>query len=114
MFSVVQNSLTCPGFEQAHDWEAYQELLREQMGPETTTERYEVISRFLNDTEEYLHKLASKVASVRLSQEASEAAAIAVAEARARVRRTPVPFRCKIAVNVSPSAPRGLRSPSCG
>ncbi|KAK9816457.1 hypothetical protein WJX72_000543 [[Myrmecia] bisecta] len=68
----------------AHDFEAYQELLREQSGPETSVERYEVISRFLNDTEEYLHRLAGKVASVKLGQEASEAAAQAIAEARAQ------------------------------
>eukprot|EP00884_Botryococcus_braunii_P001518 jgi/Botrbrau1/11367/Bobra.0038s0115.1 len=68
----------------ANDWEAYQELLRQQMGPETTTERYEVITRFLTETEDYLNKLASKVASVRLSQQASEAAAAAVADARAQ------------------------------
>ncbi len=76
--------------EQANDWEAYQELLRQQMGPETTTERYEVITRFLTETEDYLHKLASKVASVRLSQQASEAAAAAVADARAQVNASGV------------------------
>ena len=71
---------------QAHDFEAYQELLRETAGPGSAVERYEVISKFLSDTEDYLHKLAAKVASVKLSQEASEAAAAAIAEARAQVR----------------------------
>ena len=56
---------------QAHDFEAYQDLLRET-APGTAVERYEVISKFLSSTEEYLHKLASKVASVKLTQEASE------------------------------------------
>ena len=70
---------------QAHDWQAYQELLAKQKGPEGASERYEVINRFLDDTEDYLHKLAGKVASVKLSQEASEAAAQAMAEARAQV-----------------------------
>lgn len=70
---------------QAHDWQAYQELLAKQKGPEGASEKYEVINRFLDDTEDYLHKLAGKVASVKLSQEASEAAAQAMAEARAQV-----------------------------
>ena len=42
-----------------------QELLRQQQGPRDGEERYEQISKFLNDTEEYLNKLASKVAMVR-------------------------------------------------
>ena len=70
---------------QAHDWQAYQELLAKQKGPEGASEKYEVINRFLDDTEDYLHKLAGKVASVKLSQESSEAAAQAMAEARAQV-----------------------------
>ena len=77
---------------QAHDFEAYQELLREQGGTDTSSERYEVISRFLNDTEEYLHRLAGKVASVKLAQEASEAAALAIAESRAQVGSSDVPL----------------------
>ena len=78
-----------PPARQAHDFEAYQELLREQSGPETAGARYEVISRFLTETEEYLHRLASKVASVKMSQEASEAAAAAIAEARSQVQAVP-------------------------
>jgi hypothetical protein len=61
-------------------------MLRESAGPGGAVERYEVISRFLSSTEEYLHKLAGKVASVKLAQEASEAAALAVSRARAQVR----------------------------
>ncbi|KAL3163170.1 hypothetical protein ABBQ32_009578 [Trebouxia sp. C0010 RCD-2024] len=72
----------------AHDWQAYQELLAKQKGPEGASERYEVINRFLDDTENYLHKLAGKVANVKLSQEASEAAAQAMAEARAQASLT--------------------------
>lgn len=56
-----------------------------QGGAETQGERYEVITKFLNETEEYLHKLASKVSSVKLQQEASEAFNKATAEARAMV-----------------------------
>jgi hypothetical protein len=70
---------------QANDFEAYQQILRETAGPGTSGERYEVISRFLSTTEEYLHKLASKVKEVKLTQEASEAAAVAVSRARAQV-----------------------------
>lgn len=70
---------------QANDFEAYQELLREQGAKETQGERYEVITKFLNDTEEYLHKLAGKVSNVKLQQEASEAFTKATAEARAMV-----------------------------
>ena len=71
---------------QANDFEAYQELLRQQGAKETQGERYEVITKFLNDTEEYLHKLAGKVSNVKLQQEASEAFTKATAEARAMVR----------------------------
>ena len=74
-----------PGL-QANDFEAYQELLREQGADETQGVRYEVITKFLNDTEEYLHKLAGKVSNVKLQQEASEAFTKATAEARAMVR----------------------------
>ncbi len=38
------------------------------------------------DTEEYLHRLAGKIASVKMSAEASQAAARAITEARAKVR----------------------------
>ena len=61
-------------------------MLRESAGPGAAVERYEIISRFLSSTEEYLHKLAGKVASVKLQQEASEAAALAISRARAQVR----------------------------
>lgn len=71
---------------QANDFEAYQELLREQGAKETQGERYEVITKFLNDTEDYLHKLAGKVSNVKLQQEASEAFTQATAEARAMVQ----------------------------
>ena len=40
---------------QANDFGAYQELLRVQGGAETQGERYEVITKFLNETEDYLH-----------------------------------------------------------
>lgn len=68
----------------AHDFEAYKEMLRRQAGGSLTAgERYEAIEKFLGDTEEYLHKLAGKIASVKLTAEVSAAAATAVAAARA-------------------------------
>ncbi len=70
---------------QAHDFEAYQEMLRETAPPGSSAERFEVISKFLSTTEEYLNRLSSKVASVKMTQEASEAAALAVSKARAQV-----------------------------
>lgn len=72
----------------AHDFEAYQEMLRRQAqaggAGAAAGERFEAISKFLADTEAYLHRLASKIASVKVSAEASNAAARAVADARAR------------------------------
>lgn len=69
----------------AHDFEAYQEMLRRQAGSTPAAdERYEAISKFLADTEAYLNRLASKIASVKVTAEASSAAARAMAEARAR------------------------------
>ncbi len=69
----------------AHDFEAYQEMLRRQAGnTPAADERYEAISKFLADTEAYLNRLASKIASVKVTAEASSAAARAMAEARAR------------------------------
>jgi SNF2 family DNA or RNA helicase len=68
----------------AHDFEAYKEMLRKQAGGSLTAgERFEAIEKFLADTEEYLHKLAGKIASVKLSAEMSTAAANAIAAARA-------------------------------
>ena len=51
------DSLRCA---QAHDFEAYQELLRNQTGEGAAPgERYEAISVFLSETEEYLHRCVS-------------------------------------------------------
>jgi hypothetical protein len=52
---------------QAHDFEAYQDLLRSEPGAAGVgtgagaEARYEAVSKFLADTEEYIHKLAGKV-----------------------------------------------------
>ena len=80
-------NLVAVGCVQAHDFEAYQEMLQRAGGGVAQGDaKYEAISRFLEDTEKYLHKLASKIASVKLSHEVSEAVATAIAEARAQVR----------------------------
>ena len=68
---------------QAHDFEAYQEMLAEKQGADGG--RYEAISKFLTETEEYLNRLAGKVAHVRAGQQAAEAQAKAIAEAIAQV-----------------------------
>ena len=70
---------------EAKDYEAYEEiLLRQAGGISGAGEKYEAISKFLADTEAYLHKLAGKIASVKLSAEASRAASRAIEEARNR------------------------------
>eukprot|EP00891_Asterochloris_glomerata_P009938 jgi/Astpho2/9938/e_gw1.00152.85.1_t len=66
----------------AHDFEAYQEMLAEKQGADGG--RYEAISKFLTETEEYLNRLAGKVAHVRAGQQAAEAQAKAIAEAIAQ------------------------------
>ena len=69
----------------AHDFEAYQEMLKRQTGGiPAAGEKYEAISKFLADTEAYLHKLAGKIASVKISAEASKAATRAIEEARSK------------------------------
>jgi hypothetical protein len=75
---------------QANDFEAYQALLRKH-GAEhaagadggAATSKYREIERFLAETEEYLNRLAMRIASVRVTAEASEAVHEAIAEARA-------------------------------
>ena len=46
---------------QAHDFEAYQDLLKQQAGESLGSgERYEAISVFLTETEDYLNKCARR------------------------------------------------------
>ena len=78
-------------------------MLRETAPPGSSAERFEVISKFLSTTEEYLNRLSSKVASVKMTQEASEAAALAVSKARAQVSGHPLAHQ-----------PRTLGSPKLG
>jgi SWI/SNF-related matrix-associated actin-dependent regulator of chromatin subfamily A protein 2/4 len=70
-----------------NDVDAYREILRQQQTqlPGDAGERFEVLSAFLTQTEEYLHKLGGKISAVKNQQEREEAALAAAAAARARV-----------------------------
>lgn len=70
-----------------NDVDAYREMLKQQQGqlPGDAGERFEVLSSFLTQTEEYLHKLGGKISAVKNHQEREEAAIAAAASARAQV-----------------------------
>ncbi|KAK8288992.1 hypothetical protein V6Z12_D07G161200 [Gossypium hirsutum] len=67
-----------------NDVERYREMLIEQQTniPGDAAERYEVLSSFLTQTEEYLHKLGSKITAAKSQQEVEEAANAAAVAAR--------------------------------
>ncbi|XP_059457831.1 ATP-dependent helicase BRM isoform X4 [Corylus avellana] len=67
-----------------NDVERYREMLLEQQTsiPGEAAERYAVLSSFLSQTEEYLHKLGSKITAAKNQQEVDEAANAAAAAAR--------------------------------
>ncbi|KAJ7962412.1 ATP-dependent helicase BRM-like [Quillaja saponaria] len=67
-----------------NDVERYREMLLEQQTsiPGDASERYAVLSSFLTQTEEYLHKLGSKITSAKNLQEMEEASSAAAAAAR--------------------------------
>ncbi|XP_057780565.1 ATP-dependent helicase BRM isoform X2 [Salvia miltiorrhiza] len=69
-----------------NDVERYREMLLEQQTnvPGEAAERYAVLSSFLSQTEEYLHKLGSKITATKNQQEVEEAANAAAAAARAQ------------------------------
>lgn len=69
-----------------NDVERYREMLLEQQTsvPGEAAERYEVLSSFLSQTEDYLHKLGSKITAAKNQQEVEEAANAAAAAARAQ------------------------------
>lgn len=69
-----------------NDVERYREMLLEQQTsiPGDAAERYAVLSTFLTQTEDYLHKLGSKITAAKNQQEVQEAAAAAAAAARAQ------------------------------
>lgn len=70
-----------------NDVERYREMLLEQQTSITgdAAERYAVLSSFLSQTEEYLHKLGSKITAAKNQQEVEEAANTAAAAARLQV-----------------------------
>ncbi|KAE9605393.1 putative DNA helicase chromatin remodeling SNF2 family [Lupinus albus] len=67
-----------------NDVDRYREMLLEQQTsmPGDAAERYAVLSSFLSQTEEYLHKLGSKITAAKNQQEVEEAAKAAAAAAR--------------------------------
>ncbi|GMP61416.1 hypothetical protein CsSME_00023893 [Camellia sinensis var. sinensis] len=67
-----------------NDVERYREMLLEQQTgvPGDAAERYAVLSSFLTQTEEYLHKLGGKITAAKNHQEVEEAANAAAAAAR--------------------------------
>ncbi|XP_022980865.1 ATP-dependent helicase BRM-like [Cucurbita maxima] len=67
-----------------NDVERYREMLLEQQTsmPADAAERYSVLTSFLTQTEEYLHKLGNKITAAKSQQEVAEAAKIAAAAAR--------------------------------
>ncbi|EPS70814.1 hypothetical protein M569_03945, partial [Genlisea aurea] len=69
-----------------NDVERYREMLLEQQSnvPGEAAERYAVLSSFLSQTEDYLHKLGSKITAAKNLQEVEEAANAAATAARAQ------------------------------
>lgn len=67
-----------------NDVDRYREMLLEQQTsiPGDAAERYTVLSSFLSQTEEYLHKLGSKITAAKNQQEVEEAAKAAADAAR--------------------------------
>ena len=79
-----------------NDVDAYREMLKQQQGqlPGDAGERFEVLSSFLTQTEEYLHKLGGKISAVKNHQEREEAAIAAAAAARAQVQDLRMLLQC--------------------
>ncbi|MBA0802313.1 hypothetical protein Gohar_012620, partial [Gossypium harknessii] len=71
-----------------NDVERYREMLIEQQTniPGDAAERYEVLSSFLTQTEEYLHKLGSKITAAKNQQEVEDAANAAAGLSEEEVR----------------------------
>ncbi|KAJ8573177.1 hypothetical protein K7X08_009688 [Anisodus acutangulus] len=69
-----------------NDVERYREMLLEQQTnvPGDAAERYNVLSSFLSQTEDYLNKLGGKITAAKNHQEVEEAANAAAAAARAQ------------------------------
>ncbi|KAL5727317.1 hypothetical protein ACHQM5_000527 [Ranunculus cassubicifolius] len=69
-----------------NDVDRYREMLLEQQTsvPGDAAQRYSVLSSFLSQTEEYLHKLGGKITATKNQQEVVEATAAAAAAARSQ------------------------------
>ncbi|WVZ78198.1 hypothetical protein U9M48_025947 [Paspalum notatum var. saurae] len=69
-----------------NDVERYRQILLEQQTsvPGDAAQRYNVLSSFLTQTEEYLYKLGGKITAAKSQQQVEEAAAAAAAAARAQ------------------------------
>ena len=69
-----------------NDVDRDRQMLLEQQNqiPGDAQERYLVLSSFLSQTEEYLHKLGGKITAVKNNQEVEEAEMTAAAAARAQ------------------------------
>ncbi|XP_010255301.1 PREDICTED: ATP-dependent helicase BRM [Nelumbo nucifera] len=69
-----------------NDVDRYREMLLEQQTsiPGDAAQRYAVLSSFLTQTEEYLHKLGGKITAAKNQQEVEEAATAAAAAARSQ------------------------------
>ncbi|KAK9065487.1 hypothetical protein SSX86_014888 [Deinandra increscens subsp. villosa] len=69
-----------------NDVERYREILLEQQNsmPSEAAERYEVLSSFLSQTEDYLNKLGGKITAAKNQQEVEDAASAAFIAARAQ------------------------------
>lgn len=72
-----------------NDVNRYREMLLEQQTsiPGDAAHRYAVLSSFLSQTEEYLHKLGIKITTSKKQQGIEEAANVAAAAARSQVTR---------------------------
>ncbi|CAN6167182.1 unnamed protein product [Urochloa humidicola] len=69
-----------------NDVERYHQILLEQQTgvPDDAAQRYNVLSSFLTQTEEYLYKLGGKITAAKSQQQVEEAANAAAAAARAQ------------------------------
>nr|GEW43845.1 ATP-dependent helicase BRM [Tanacetum cinerariifolium] len=69
-----------------NDVERYRQILMEQQNsqPGEANERYEVLSSFLSQTEDYLNKLGGKITASKNQQEVEDASVAAYAAARAQ------------------------------
>eukprot|EP00250_Pteridium_aquilinum_P019069 c24278_g2_i1 orf=2-5470(-) len=69
-----------------NDVDTYREMLKQQQTklPGDAGERFQVLSSFLSQTEDYLHKLGGKISAVKYQQEREEAAVAAMLAAKAQ------------------------------